>query len=79
MLNRNPFYENDKFYFDVEEYNASIFGNQRILMHFLWYIINKSDKTQDEERVWDNRYKDQKLWKGGNKNKRKRNYQMYLY
>jgi hypothetical protein len=71
VLNRNPFYENDsKFYFDVEEYNASDIWKSKDFNAFLWYIINKSDKTQDEERVWDNRYTDQKLWKGGNKNKK---------
>lgn len=71
VLNRNPFYENDKkFYFDVEEYNAGNIWKSKDFNAFLWYIINKSDKTQDEERVWDNRYKDQKLWADGNKNRK---------
>jgi hypothetical protein len=40
VLNRNPFYENDsKFYFDVEEYNASDIWKSKDFNAFLWYII----------------------------------------
>lgn len=57
VLNKNPFLPNeDKFYFDVEDKNATNIYKSTDFNAFLWYIINKSDKTQDEELVWDNRY-----------------------
>lgn len=58
VLNKNPFDEiGSKFYFDVEDYNASDIWKSKDFNAFLWYIINKSDKFQDEERIWTNRYK----------------------
>lgn len=58
VLNRNPFFKPDNnFYFDVEEYNANTVWKSQDFNAFLWYIINKSDKSQDEERIWTNRYK----------------------
>ena len=58
VLNRNPFYEgDDKFYFDVADYNANSVWKSKDFNAFLWYIINKSDKSQDEERIWTNRYR----------------------
>ena len=67
VLDKNPFYENDsKFYFDVEGHNANTIWKSKDFNAFLWYIINKSDKSQDEERVWTGRYKAKML--GGNSN-----------
>lgn len=58
VLNRNPFISPDNnFYFDVEDYNANTVWKSQDFNAFLWYIVNKSDKSQDEERVWTNRYK----------------------
>lgn len=58
VLNRNPFLGNDsKFYFDVENYNANSIWKSKDFNAFLWYIINKSDKSQDEETIWDDRYR----------------------
>lgn len=58
VLSKNPFFENDsKFYFDVENYNANTIWKSKDFNAYLWYIINKSDKSQTEERIWDNRYK----------------------
>lgn len=66
VLSRNPFYENDsKFYFDVDEYNANSVWKSKDFNAFLWYIINKSDKSQTEERTWTNRYR-AKMWGDGN-------------
>ena len=70
VLNRNPFYENDsKFYFDIEGYNANTIWKSKDFNAFLWYIINKSDKSQNEERVWTNRYR-AALWGTGNGEKK---------
>ena len=58
VLNRNPFDKNDsKFYFDVEDYKPNTLYKSKDFNAFLWYIINKSDKSQDKERIWDNRYR----------------------
>jgi hypothetical protein len=66
VLGRNPFHENDsKFYFDVDEYNANSVWKSKDFNAFLWYIINKSDKSQTEERTWTNRYR-AKMWGDGN-------------
>lgn len=66
VLNRNPFMKKDsKFYFDVEDYNASTVWKSKDFNAFLWYIINKSDKLQTEERTWVDRYK-ALLWDNGN-------------
>jgi hypothetical protein len=66
VLNRNPFYETDsKFYFDVDEYNANTIWKSKDFNAFLWYIINKSDKTQTDERTWTNRYR-AAMWGEGN-------------
>lgn len=65
VLNRNPFMERDsKFYFDVDEYNASTVWKSKDFNAFLWYIINKSDKLQTDERTWTDRYK-ALLWDNG--------------
>lgn len=69
VLNKNPFNNpDDKFYFDTVDsgYNASTVWKSKDFNAFLWYIINKSDKSQDEEVIWDDRYK-AKIY--GNKNK----------
>ena len=66
VLNRNPFSEKgSKFYFDTENYNASSIYKSKDFNAFLWYIINKSDKSQKDELVWDNRYR-ANLWGNGN-------------
>ena len=60
VLNKNPFHETDKkFYFDVDNYNASTIHKSKDFNAYLWYIINKSDKSNDEENVWDNRITDE--------------------
>ena len=56
MLNKNPFYDK-QFYFDTDNYNATDVYKSKDFNAFLWYIINKSDKSQTTERIWDNRYK----------------------
>ena len=57
VLNRNPFITpDDKFYFDVKDYGPNNVYESQDFNAFLWYIINKSDKSQDKERVWTNRY-----------------------
>lgn len=66
VLNKNPFSENgSKFYFDTENYNASSIYKSKDFNAFLWYIINKSDKSQKDELIWDNRYR-AKIWGDGN-------------
>lgn len=56
VLNKNPLAENDsKFYFDVEGYKANTLWKSKDFNAFLWYIINKSDKSQNEERIWTKR------------------------
>ena len=58
VLNKNPFLGNDsKFYFDTDDYNASNVWKSKDFNAFLWYIINKSDKSQNEETIWDDRYR----------------------
>lgn len=58
VLNRNPFMDDGaKFYFDVEGKKPNNLYTSKDFNAFLWYIINKSDKSQNEERVWDNRYR----------------------
>ena len=67
VLNRNPFSENDsKFYFDVDEYKANTVWKSKDFNAFLWYIINKSDKSQTEERIWTNR-NESILWENGSR------------
>lgn len=57
VLNRNPLLPSDKnFYFDIDEYNVSTIWKSKDFNAFLWYIINKSDKSQKDELIWDNRY-----------------------
>lgn len=57
VLNRNPFITpDDKFYFDVKDYGPNNVYESQDFNAFLWYIINKSDKSQNKERVWTNRY-----------------------
>ena len=57
-LNKNPFLgNNNKFYFDTDNYNANSVWKSKDFNAFLWYIINKSDKSQDEELIWDDRYR----------------------
>lgn len=57
-LNKNPFLgNNSKFYFDTDNYNANSVWKSKDFNAFLWYIINKSDKSQDEELIWDDRYR----------------------
>lgn len=59
VLSRNPFHETDKkFYFDVDDYNASTLYKSKDFNAFLWYIINRSDKSNEIENVWDNRITD---------------------
>ena len=41
----------------VEDYNANTVWKSQDFNAFLWYIVNKSDKSQNTERVWDNRYR----------------------
>lgn len=68
VLNRNPFYEDGaKFYFDVENYGPNDLWKSKDFNAFLWYIINRSDKTQNVERVWDNRYRAAIYGKGNGK------------
>ena len=56
VLNKNPFDETEsKFYFDVEDYNAGSVWKSKDFNAFLWYIINMSDKSQEDEVIWDNR------------------------
>lgn len=70
VLNKNPFLgNNDKFYFDIENYNANSVWKSKDFNAFLWYIINKSDKSQDEEVIWDDRYRASIY--GGKKNGKK--------
>lgn len=58
ILNKNPFSNNDsKFYFDTDDYKANDVWKSKDFNAFLWYIINKSDKSQDEETIWDDRYR----------------------
>lgn len=58
VLNKNPFTDaGSKFYFDVD-YKPGDLYKSKDFNAFLWYIINKSDKSLDEELIWDNtRYK----------------------
>lgn len=70
VLNRNPFHEDGaKFYFDVENYGPNDLWKSKDFNAFLWYIINRSDKSQDVERVWDNRYRAAIYGKGNGKHK----------
>lgn len=58
VLNRSPFMPNgDKFYFDVEGYNVNSIYKSKDFNAYLWYIINRSDKSQTTELIWDNRYR----------------------
>lgn len=58
VLSRNPFLDSGaKFYFDVEDKTPNNLYTSKDFNAFLWYIINKSDKSQNTERVWDNRYR----------------------
>jgi hypothetical protein len=62
VLNKNPLAENDsKFYFDVEGYKANTLWKSKDFNAFLWYLINKSDKSQTEERIWTKR-NDSVIW-----------------
>ena len=68
VLNKNPFNEKEKYaYFDVDEndYTPNTIYKSKDFNAFLWYIINKSDKSQTIERTWDNRYR-AKIWGEGN-------------
>ena len=57
-LNRSPFSANgDKYYFDVEDYNVNTLYKTKDFNAYLWYIINRSDRRQKEELIWDNRYR----------------------
>ena len=49
--------DGSKFYFDVEGKKPNTLYTSKDFNAFLWYIINKSDKSQDRERVWDTRYR----------------------
>lgn len=70
VLNKNPFSENgSKFYFDTEDYNAGSIYKSKDFNAFLWYIINKSDKSQKDELIWDNRYRAAIYGKGDGKRK----------
>lgn len=65
VLNKNPLVENDsKFYFDVEGYKANTLWKSKDFNAFLWYLINKSDKSQTEERIWTKR-NDSVIWADG--------------
>lgn len=70
VLNRNPFLDDgSKFYFDVDGKTPNNLYTSKDFNAFLWYIINKSDKSQDKERVWDNRYRAAIYGKGNGKHK----------
>ena len=70
VLNRNPFLDDGaKFYFDIEGKKPNDLYKSKDFNAFLWYIINKSDKSQDKERVWDNRYRAAIYGKGNGKHK----------
>lgn len=61
VLKRSPFVEDDEnkrsyFYFDTDEYNPSTIYKSVDFNAYLWYIINKSDNSLEEERVWNKRY-----------------------
>ena len=56
VLNRNPFYDK-QFYFDTDERNMTDIHESKDFNAFLWYIINKSDKSQVSASTWDNRYR----------------------
>lgn len=58
VLNRNPFTEDgSKFYFDVEGRTPNTLCDSKDFNAFLWYIINRSDPSQEEKNVWDDRYR----------------------
>lgn len=44
------------FYFDIDEYNTSTVYKSNDFNAYLWYIINKSDASQTNELIWDDRY-----------------------
>lgn len=70
FLNKNPFLGNNgKFYFDVDGYNANTVWKSKDFNAYLWYIINKSDKSQTDELIWDNRYRATMYGKGNGKRK----------
>lgn len=69
-LNKNPFFINERnFYFDVDNYNASTIWKSKDFNAYLWYIINKSDKSQKEQLIWDNRYRAKIYGEGNGKKK----------
>lgn len=70
VLSRNPFLDSGaKFYFDVENKTPNNLYTSKDFNAFLWYIINKSDKSQNAERVWDNRYRAAIYGEGNGKHK----------
>lgn len=70
VLNRNPFSdEGSKFYFDIDDKTPNNLYTSKDFNAFLWYIINKSDKSQNTERVWDNRYRAAIYGKGNGEHK----------
>lgn len=70
VLSRSPFFEDGKkFYFDVENYDPTNLYNSKDFNAFLWYIINKSDKSQPEKLIWDNRYRAKIYGEGNGKHK----------
>ena len=68
VLNRNPFYDK-QFYFDTDGRNMTNIHESKDFNAFLWYIINKSDKSQVSASTWDNRYRAAIYGKGNNDRK----------
>lgn len=69
-LNRSPFSASgEKFYFDIDELTVNDVYKSKDFNAFLWYVINKSDKTQTDELIWDNRYR-AKIYGNNNSNKK---------
>lgn len=77
VLNQNPYSETgSKFYFDLEDDDGQPYSVQNLYKSkdfnaFLWYIINKSDPSNNAngELIWDNRYRAAIYGKGNGEKK----------
>lgn len=54
-LSKNPFIDT-QFYFDVNNRDVNNIYKSTDFNAYLWYIINKSDKSQNDELIWDDRF-----------------------
>lgn len=76
VLQKNPLSnEGSKFYFDLEDengekYNINNLYKSKDFNVFLWYIINRSTKEEEDARVWDNRYRAALYGKGNGRTKK---------